>query len=269
VLGGKAYIFMIPWTGLRFFNRLEEKGLLPSNLTPLGSVGLTAVELARRLTKGPVISGGIDFSFTMDAYHARSSPGHLSKLASLNRFTSPLNVAAAFRQGCFSIQSKSGSLVRSDPAMRNYRELFEQEFSRDKGIYDIEGPGLSLGVKTLALDEAVRVLAQGTDSPCNKTECSEAMLAVLIANLNAFIEQEKSLLLGLRDLLTGAGTGADSLDKLLDDCDYLWAHFPECAGTGGRRPASSDISFLKRVRAEIDPFLKLWNMAIMTITEQS
>ncbi|AEF82298.1 conserved hypothetical protein [Leadbettera azotonutricia ZAS-9] len=260
VLAGKAYIFMTPWTGLRLFNRLAEKSLLPTSMSPMGSVGLTAVELARLLSGGPIITGGIDFSFTMDSYHARSSPGHLYKLASLNRFASPLNAAAAFRQGCFPVQSKSGIPVRSDPAMRNYRELFEQEFSKDSGIFDIEGPGLALGVRTLTLDKAVRVLAQGTYVPCNDSPAPMPK-----ANLNAFIEQEKNLLLRLRDYLTGTESGEDSFDGLLDECDYLWAHFPECAGTGGRRPPSSDLSFLKRVRAEIDPFIKLWDMTLREI----
>ncbi|MDR0399710.1 MAG: hypothetical protein LBH51_02045, partial [Treponema sp.] len=52
------------------------------------------------------------------------------------------------------------------------------------------------------------------------------------------------------------------LETLLDECDYLWAHFPECAETGGRRPGAGDISFLRRVRFEIDPFLKLWDLAL-------
>jgi hypothetical protein len=145
--------------------------------------------------------------------------------------------------------------------MRNYRALFEQEFSKDHRIFDIEGPGLPLGVKTLKPEEAVRLLAQGTYTPCTDSDRTGAG-----TNLKAFMEQEKSLLLSLRNLLTGTAQGEKSLDDLLDACDYLWAHFPECAGAGGRRPPSSDLSFLKRVRAEIDPFLKIWDMTIMELS---
>jgi hypothetical protein len=56
-------------------------------------------------------------------------------------------------------------------------------------------------------------------------------------------------LVELRGILTGE-VAAERLDLLVDECDYLWAHFPDC--TGGRRPAVSDISFLKRLRMEID-----------------
>jgi hypothetical protein len=75
------------------------------------------------------------------------------------------------------------------------------------------------------------------------------------------MEEERERLIRLRGLLSGVLSSAGGeLDGLLDECDYLWAHFPECAGAGGRRPPADDISFLKRVRAEIDPFLRLWEL---------
>ncbi|MDR1899592.1 MAG: hypothetical protein LBQ55_06265, partial [Treponema sp.] len=55
---------------------------------------------------------------------------------------------------------------------------------------------------------------------------------------------------------------ADGLDHILDYCDYLWAHFPDCAGAEGRRPSGEDISFLKRVRAEIDSFVRLFDLVL-------
>jgi len=45
------------------------------------------------------------------------------------------------------------------------------------------------------------------------------------------------------------------LSVLIDECDYLWAHFPDYSG--GVKPKLSDLSFLKRVRTEIEPMLKL------------
>jgi hypothetical protein len=259
VLGGRRFVFTTPWTELRLFGRLEESGLLPAALTPLGSVGLTAVELARRLTSGPVIAGGIDFSFTADRYHARSAPGHLARLAGSSRFKSLVNAAAAYRAGTFTALSKKSFPVRSDPAMRGYRDLFEQEFGADPGIFDIEGTGLPLGVKTLAMGEALERLNSFREGPPparipqdrkNRRE-----------TLKSFIEREKVLIAGLKDILTGAAS-PDALEELLDGCDYLWAHFPECAGAGGRRPDTADISFLKRIRAEIDPFIRLWEMSL-------
>jgi len=67
----------------------------------------------------------------------------------------------------------------------------------------------------------------------------------------------------LRAILSGeAPAAAGELDRLLDACDYLWAHFPECAAAGRQRPGTSDISFLKRVRAELDYFIKVVELSL-------
>jgi hypothetical protein len=259
-LGGDYYFFFTPWTRLSLFDRMRRAGILPlETMPPLGSVGLSAVELARRLGGGPIICAGIDFSFTLDKSHARSTPWQLALLAGQNRLHPPGNAAGAFRAGVFPARSKSGTVVRSNPAMRNYRNLFEQEFSRDERIYDVEGSGLPLGVKaTLSITEAVRVLTSFTVetndvSPAPAPPQPDAQKNLSRA-LRDFAAAERKRLEDLRDILCGKKDGP--LDTLLDETDYLWAHFPECAGAGGR-PAAN-LPFLKRVRTEIDPFIRLF-----------
>jgi hypothetical protein len=264
-LGGRSFFFFTPWTEMNFLGRLEAAGLSPAVFIPLGSVGLTATAAALRLGRGAVITGGIDFSFTLDSYHARSSPGHREKLRRQNRFTGILNAAAAFREAGFTALSKAGLPVRSDPAMKGYRDLFEREFAGEERLYDIEGPGLPLGLRILSLDEALAALAGRSTGRRILPETPGAGLPD-IGKLERFVSGERENLSRLRDLLTGklpAGTG--EIDRLLDYCDYLWAHFPDCAGTGGRRAPAADISFLKRVRTEIDPFLAILNRTLAEI----
>ncbi|MDR2552181.1 MAG: DUF115 domain-containing protein [Treponema sp.] len=280
ILGGPVFFFFTPWTGLRIFERMAAAGLLPPALPPLGSVGISAVELARRLSSGPLVTAGIDFSFTPERMHARSSPAHLGILADLNRFKSPFS-PGGFRQGVFTTLSKSGTPVKSDPAMRTYRGLFERHFAGEKRIRDIAGSGLPLGLDTLDMEEAVLLLGGGppeNPSPERKEtpgipppEGPEekdgpgagnppASAPHIIPALGDFIRRERALLEQLRDTLTGGGD-REELERLLDEADYLWAHFPDCAGAEGRRPPASDLGFLKRVRAETDPFITLWNLA--------
>ncbi|MCL2478869.1 MAG: DUF115 domain-containing protein [Treponema sp.] len=267
VLDGEIYFFMTPWTELHIFERLKQAGLLPPALAPLGSVGLTAAGIAGHISRGPVITAGLDFSFTIDAYHARSSPGHLARLAAANRFKTLLNAETAFRDGTFAVKSKSGNPVRSDPALRNYRNLFEEEFSSSNRFYEISGPGLSLGLKILDPGKAADMLMQPGAQPGFDADAAEQNAVKKQTDKSAiknatveFIGNEKNYLLKLRGILTGQiQAGPAELEGLLDTCDYLWAHFPECAAAGGRRPAGSDIGFLKRVRMEIEPFLNLWD----------
>ncbi|MDR1587156.1 MAG: DUF115 domain-containing protein [Treponema sp.] len=267
ILTGGLFLFTTPWTSLRLFGRLKEAVLLPTALAPLGSVGLSAAELACRLSRGNIITGGIDFSFTLDAYHARSSPGHLDRLRRHNRFHSLLNADAAFAAASFSAPSKSGLPVRSSPAMRNYRNLFEQEFAVNPRLFDINSTGLPLGIKTAGMEEALDMLETGparrpeaADMEPRDNQPPEDAARPSAPELAAFIGREEDRLSLLRAILTGGTAGAEKLETLLDECDYLWAHFPDCAGAGGRRPPASDTGFLKRVRAEIDPFLKLWRL---------
>jgi hypothetical protein len=226
-------------------------------------VGLAAAALSLRLTEGPVVTGGIDFSFSLDSYHARSSPGHREKLRALSRLTSILNADSGFRHGAAASVSKSGVPVRTDPSMRGYRDLFEREFSGEGRLYDTEGSGLPLGVKTLDAAGAFALLGgaetAGERGPAEADRGEKAGGTARRDTLGEFINDEIQSLLDLRGMLTGdTPADGDKLSELLDGLDYLWAHFPDCAGREGWRPPETDLSFLKRVRAEIDPFLRLW-----------
>jgi hypothetical protein len=279
--GMNGFLFFTPWTEIRLFARLEQAGLLPKAFPPLGSVGLSATAIALSLTSSLVLIGGMDFSFSHDASHARSTPAHFDKLTQHNRFNSLLNLAA-FEAGNFSAMSKSGEQVRSNPSLRNYRDLFEREFAPQTRLYDIRSSGLPLGINTPSQEEYFEMLGSGgrasetDESYQGKNHWAEKMPE----KLAAFISGEKNRLTELKNILSGGTEPLPSeppptpqalplqkLETLIDECDYLWAHFPDYAGTGGRRPGTEDllagtpaaISFLKRLRAEIDPVLKIFD----------
>ena len=264
VLGGEGYLFMTPWTQLRIFDRLKDAGLLPAVIPPLGSVGLTAVEIARRTSRGKIILCGLDFSFSLDKYHARGTPGHRAKLNAHTRLRGLFNMAAY--AASFAAVSKCAGSVRSNHVMQNYRDLFEREFSRDPRLFDISGTGLPLGIKTLSLDEALSLLSGNFfyHEPSRTNTNRREEWRLLTEKVLAFYDGEKKRLEELRGILTGeAAADRGRLNVLVDECDYLWAHFPDYSG--GRRPvlgeidsgSDSAVSFLKRVRTEIDPMLKL------------
>jgi hypothetical protein len=273
LLGGQSFLFVTPWTSLSLFGRMRAAGLLPETLPPLGSVGLTAVAAALRVSSGPVVTGGIDFSFTLDRFHARSAPGHLDRLGRQTRFLGLISADAAFRRRVFTGTSKSGTPVRSDPAMRGYRDLFEQEFAGETRLWDISGPGLPLGIRALSPEAAFTLLGRRPSSPPSPIPPSSAIPEgeggpvaknrPSVEAVAAFVMGERQTLLKLREALTGeAALPLEQLDKLLDQCDYLWAHFPECAGAGGCRPPGTELSFLKRVRVEIDPSLRILDLVL-------
>ena len=284
-LAGDVYLFFTPWTRLTIFERLESAGLLPLRQPPLGSVGLSAVSIARCLTRGAIVCAGLDFSFTLDSFHARSTPGHARLLRRQNRFTGLFNAEAAFGAAVQKTSAKNGGAVFTNPALRNYRDLFEREFGADNGdasrFFDIDGSGLSLGIRTLSSEEAIKMLSseylaqrrKGAEigslfengSLSSVPPCLREIKFGIIEKLEIFIRGETDRLMLLRKLLTGeAPMDHASLDSLIDECDYLWAHFPDYAAAE-RRPGKTEleagspsaISFLKRLRVEIDPFLRI------------
>ena len=269
-----GFLFFTPWTEIRLFSRLKQAGLLPQAFPPLGSVGLSATAIALSLTSGPVLVGGMDFSYTVDASHARSSPAHRARLNRHNRLHSLLNVAA-LEAPSFTALSKLGTQVQSSPVMRNYRDLFEREFSAVGRVFDTRSNGLPLGVKTLSWNVFLETLESGSrvqNGQGYPLDMEGKLAEDLAEKLAAFIADEKERLTELKTLLSGETPDPDhdperqafpleKLETLIDECDYLWAHFPDYAGTGGYRPQTKElaagtptaISFLKRLRAEIDP----------------
>ena len=275
VLSGGLFLFFTPWTGLKIFGRLEASGLLPLKFTPLGSVGLSAVAIALRLSRGTVVTAGLDFSFTIDSYHARSTPDHLGRLRRQNRFSGLIDTGAAFSPASNAV-SKNGAKVLSSPSLRNYRDLFEREFAGGEAalrLFDTAGSGLSLGIKTVSPEAAFQMLCSGGPAgafqPLSENGIDALESAALAVKTKAFFQAEKARLIRLRNILSGeAAMDIRALENLIGECDYLWAHFPDYAAAC-RPPAGSDleaggpavISFLKRLRAEADSFLRLLESA--------
>jgi hypothetical protein len=108
-------------------------------------------------------------------------------------------------------------------------------------------------VQTVSRDEALDLL-KGTHSTLVAPDEPERGSGL---SAEGFIKREFQALERLRDILGGKASAAPGeVDELVERCDYLWAHFPECAGAGGRRPPLTDLSFMKRLRTEIEPFMK-------------
>jgi hypothetical protein len=228
-IDGPTYLFFTPWTHLRIFDRLRERGLLPFEMPPLSNVGITAYALARRLFSGEIVPHGLDFTFTIDQYHCRGSPGHIDRLRRLDRFHSLFPVEAALRPSAFAAfgslatAGSRGESVRQDPVMRRYRELFLAVRRNGNGIFAAGTPSSHSGTKTAVTD---------------------------------FIHELRFELVRIGNILGGREkAGEEELAGLLNRNDFLFAHYPDYAET--RSPADTgDISFLKRIRAEIGAFIR-------------
>jgi len=120
-----------------------------------------------------------------------------------------------------------------------------------------------LGLETLKIKDAIEILSGRNNVNTEKLFKNKSYSGINTKKLVDFITEEIVSLKKLKNKLTISNTNMDEeLDILLNNADYLWAHFPDCAGAEGRRPPVSDLIFLKRVRAEIDPYIKRWEMTL-------
>ena len=285
---GAISYFASRFSDTHFLDDVQVAGLLPPTVPALGSVGLTATYLALNLRANasvPVYVTGLDFSFTRGATHTRGAPAHIARLCKTNRLTPLANHDAAFKQGARAVQGKSGT-VYTDQALSGYAEQFAAFFAGTENLYDCGESGLPLGIARAPLDADEHRWTQ-TGKPLTKAQSEQRTTRKFLADyadsadkdkknlresagqsplsasvLNDKIEhlfsQEKGALVRLKDLLmygekvrSEKMSVQEEIGAILARREYLYLHFPD-----GYTCRADDVSFLKRVRSEIDFFLK-------------
>ena len=204
----------------------------------------------------PVFVTGLDFSFTEGFTHARGTPAHTARLFKNTRFVPVQNYDAAYSTGARKVMGKSSPVV-TDITLKNYADLFTQFFALTKNLFDAGKSGLSLGIPLVSERDFIEcAMASGKKLPTrNFIKNSEDKTQ---ATQN-FIQEHRENLLRIKELLSKgqAASPAPSPDlqteikNRLEKCSYLYLHFPD-----GYVCKSDDLSFLKRVRSELDFFIK-------------
>lgn len=246
--------FSSEFAELKYLNKIKK--IVPDFIPPLGSVGLAALYVALEIRKKdatPIYVTGLDFSYSVGKTHANYTPAHKAKLFSTNKTCSVENIDAAFSSSTAIVPDKTQKPVATSAIMMSYRNNFENSFSRFKNIYDIGESGLPLGIKRLNKTEIK--LAHISEKPIQVQDFMKEK------NFSKeFLDEEKNSLLILRDLLSKGeksehysedSTLSSQIRNLLSDREYLYLHFPD------GYQLSMEPGFLKRVRAEIDFFLKI------------
>ena len=230
---------------------------------PLGSVGLYAIEAAlflRKDSSNPVIFTGLDFSYPAGKTHCRETPQHKARLLHTDRFHPIANYDASFSTKSLELTGKKGKTVFSEPALLSYAKLFSVRYKNTENLFDISEEGLNLGAKLLETNALREYLEKLNESIENNTGCSKNTAD----NKNtggakseeAFVKAHHEKLIRIKEILTSKnGTNKESekeLEALLTECSYLYMHFPDAA-----KGLSMTESFLKRIRAELNYFIKI------------
>ncbi len=251
LLGGNVGFFMSEYAASPLLERVKQFFPHIPVFPPLGSVGISAVELALFMRKDidvPVFFTGLDFSFPVGKTHAKESPHIKESLQNCNRLSPVGNVAVSFRPGVFSFRSQNKDLV-SDSGLKVYADLFNERYKNVKNIFNISRFGMLDSHFNCNLETALKILSsivlQDMSSVYSQVDnCS--------SSVKKFYKEEQEKLMSIKNMLTGKTLLDEStLLPLLEDCSYLYDHFPD-----GHKGANLRQDFLNRVRSEVDVFLK-------------
>lgn len=259
ILGGETVFFATKYAECCFLNGLRDCGLIKSFIPAMGSVGLAAVYIALTLRYDdtvPVFITGLDFSFSTGATHAKGAPAHLARLSSTQRFNAVENYDAAFKNGTFCFTGKDSRLTRSDSILSSYAFSFKAIFEKTPALFDAGCSGLELGIPFA--DDSLVLQSASSAADLSSYE-SGSIPEQRKSCVEEFYRNEFLALTKIKDLLKNGDNSEyrdmsvplnEQLAVLLKTREYLYLHFPD-----GYK-FSTDISFLKRIRAEINFFIK-------------
>ena len=285
-LGGERAFFLSEYANLRYLRRFLDSDKAIPVIQPLGSVGLVALELASDIAKKyahqetPIFFTGLDFSWGRGLTHSRGAPAANEERMQANRFAPAGSRVPSVSPGVIASTGKDGEVAFTDPALSGYAQLCAEAFAQSTGlksrqIFDLGTTGLDMGFTRATAAAAEMKLAEATPvqaateipgiatKTADRARLTDSDPDDRVAQKKAiriFLESEKEKLETVRSVLTGTidiENANDFLSREIRDMDYLFAHFPD-AYKGYR----NDPDFLKRVRVELEYFLKTINTAI-------
>ena len=263
ILKGKTCFFLSKYTSESFFNDFLNLAAQLNILAiePLGSVGLVAVELALIIREKcqKIFCCGTDFSFIPGKTHCNGAPVHTANLSNCNKLSSTEQFSSSFTVSNFYISGKS---TRQKPNAKeltsknlyNYGLLFANRYSSVNNLFDLSDFGVETGLPLIThkeFFETVKSQTVKTHFDIETSSQTESASHSEIAKIREFLASHHSMLSEIKDILTGIRE-ATKLEALLNRCGYLYLHFPD-----GHNGPKLTPDFLKRVRAEVEFFLKI------------
>ena len=161
--------------------------------------------------------------------------------------------------GARKIIGKNGIEVFTDTALEGYAKSFADFFAGTLNLYDCGKQGIGLGLEKIGSEKA-RAYLETISSLTQETTLSSGkeLPAQSLQQIRTFLESEekalnriKELLMFGRDVASCSCSLEDELHSLIAPREYLFLHFPD-----GYKCDTKDLSFLKRIRGQIDFFLK-------------
>jgi hypothetical protein len=234
-LAGPKHLSLVSIAPGAFGRRLAALDLPFLPAPPLGSVGVHALHVARRISEGPILAVGLDFAYEGGKTHARGAPAIMAENWRMTRRERwPRQAAIPYRRGVRPVEG--GGRLLTDPILATYAALLAEDAAcPGPQVYDLRGRGLPLGLPQLSLEKAAALLAapprerpSAGSGQARDGRAEESSAAALSALARAFLEGELERVGRLRAALKGRASLAPSaLLALLAEIDWITWTFPD------------------------------------------
>lgn len=253
---GSISFFFTEYFSHPFFDKMQEQNILPLQFEPMGSVGLSALSIAKKIALAdvPVFHTGLDFSWKNGFTHSKFGFQTVSAFSENTKLQPLYNPQVIFPEKLQKLKGKKDKqeFCFSSPALKNYGDIYKNAFSHVNNLFDLGTEGLCIGSVQKTFEEAEQIIKHYIQNKSSAPKYKEDA-NLNIEGISSFLSCEKNKLTELKDIFTGKKIAEDNYTKkLIKSAPYLYFHFPDYDKIN-----ITDSNFLNRLRIEIEYFLKI------------
>ena len=247
-LRGPLYFYISEFDYSIIFKLLDNSGLLPPLLPPLGSVGITSLLISLLLTDNWVLFSGLDFSFIPDKYHAQGAPSHIISQLNESRLQKTGFFHSAYSVKRTKETDKSGRIVYTDLVMKSYAETLSRLITDSGRTIDLGKYGLENPAPAYSEDQLFEILCSKPADGSELLNRNREMIKKPFCSPSDFLKTEAGKLeraisevVEFQNYRDEKSVLPEETLILINELDYTWLFFPD------KNPLpSSDSSFLRR-----------------------
>ena len=148
--------FITRFANISLFERIEQHGLVPATVMPVGSVGVCAIMLTTQIFSGPIGITGFDSAYSGGLPHTRGAASHRWALRRSTRLDQEPLFTFRYNRRPIAVTGKGERTYLTEPNLMGSAERIGELFDSCPRLFDFGSTGLKLGREVPSTKEAVR-----------------------------------------------------------------------------------------------------------------